>query len=263
MKILNDLPFGTFDLHIHTTASDGDFTPAEVVVKAKLAEISTIAITDHDTLAGIAEAREIADKLRIRVISGVEITTRWQGKNIDILGYNIENGDQLQQALSPFREARLTRAEGIVARFTELGMPLTMDDVKQQSGDGIIARPHIAKAIVAKGYVTTIQEAFNRYLADGKPAALDKKRVSTAAGIKMIHQAGGVAVLAHPVYIKETTLIEEIIQQGLDGIEVWHRNHQKEDVEAFLEIAKKHRLLITGGSDFHVEEHRLGQFMAE
>jgi 3',5'-nucleoside bisphosphate phosphatase len=263
VKILNDLPFGTFDLHIHTTASDGDFTPAEVVVKAKLAEISTIAITDHDTLAGIAEANQVGEQLRIKVIPGVEITTRWQEKNIDILGYNIKKEEQLQQALSPFREARLTRAQRIIAQFTEWGMPLTLEDIKQQSGGGIIARPHIAKALVEKGYVATIQEAFHRYLADGRPAAFDKERVSIADGIKMIHQAGGVAVLAHPVYIKEITLMEEIIEQGLDGIEVWHRNHRREDVEVFLEIAKKHRLLITGGSDFHIEEHRLGQFMAE
>jgi 3',5'-nucleoside bisphosphate phosphatase len=263
VKILNDLPFGTFDLHIHTTASDGDLTPAEVVVRAKLAGISTIAITDHDTLAGIAEAYEMGKKLRITVIPGVEITTRYQGENIDILGYNIQQGDQFHQALSPFRAARLDRAERIVHRFTELGMPLTMEDVKKYSGNGIIARPHIAKAVVEKGYAQTVQEAFQLYLADGKPVALDKKRLSTVAGIEMIHQAGGVAVLAHPVYIKESGRIEELIPLGLDGLEVWHRNHRKEDVDAFLQIAKQHDLLITGGSDFHTAEHPLGQFMAE
>ncbi|SEN82071.1 PHP domain-containing protein [Lihuaxuella thermophila] len=261
MRILNNLPLGTFDLHLHTSASDGRFTPSEVVKRAKQAGLQTIAITDHDTLAGVDEAVETGKKLGVTVLPGIEITTRWKGKNIDLLGYNFKHGEKLHQALASYRAARLERAKEIIQRFCSLNMSISLDDVKKYSGDGLIARPHIARAIVEKGYVPTVQEVFDHYLADGKPAAVDKKELSLREGIAMIHEAGGIAVLAHPIYIKEISEIEEIIRQGLDGIEVWHRNHSGEDVKNYLDIADKYHLVVTGGSDFHVEEHKIGQFM--
>ncbi|MBA4496081.1 PHP domain-containing protein [Paenactinomyces guangxiensis] len=263
MRILNHLPPGTFDLHLHTTASDGLFTPSEIVKRAKQIGLQTIAITDHDSLSGIAEAVETGKKLKITVIPGVEISTRWKGKNIDILGYNIRDCEQLHQALSPYWEARLRRAEKIIQRFCALNMPITLEEVRKWSGNNLIARPHIAQAIVSKGYVNTIQEVFNHYLADGKPASVDKKELALQDGIKLIHEAGGIAVLAHPVYVKDISLVEEMIREGIEGIEVWHRNHSKRDAKAFIRLADKYDLIVTGGSDFHVEEHRMGQFTPE
>lgn len=263
MKILNQLPLGTFDLHIHTTASDGIYTPTEVVEKAKSTGLKTIAITDHDTLDGVKEAMEAAKQLDMTVIPGVEITTRFQGRNIDILGYEIKKIDWLQQKLASFREARLGRALQIIQRFCELGMPITLEEVKKFCGDGLIARPHIAQAIVARGYADTVQEVFDRYLADGKPASVPKKEISLQEGVRMIHDVGGIAVLAHPVYLNDVDLVEEIVQQGLDGIEVWHRNHSAEHIRIFAELADKYQLIVTGGSDFHRDEHQLGRFICE
>lgn len=261
MNILNNLTVGSFDLHIHTTCSDGVFTPTEIVTRAKEVGLTTIAITDHDTLDGVAEAIEAGNNLHIHVIPGVEITTFWEDKNIDILGYNIKDPMVLHQQLSPYRQARVDRAKLIIERFCQLGMPITLDDVLEFSKDGVIARPHIAKAIVQKGYVPSVQEVFDQFLADGKPACVEKKKLTLSEGIQMIHDAEGVAVLAHPVYLGETAVIKRVLQLGLDGIEVWHRNHPPEAVNRFKQLAEQYNLIITGGSDFHTEEHPLGQFI--
>jgi 3',5'-nucleoside bisphosphate phosphatase len=260
MKILNDLPLGTFDLHIHTTASDGRYQPAEIIDLAAKVGLKTISITDHDTLDGVREAISLAPARNLTVIPGVEISTRWQNKSIDILGYNISNIDALHSRLSEFRENREERAKKIIEKFCHLGMPITLEDVKKISGNGIIARPHIAQAIVAKGYAFNTKEVFNYYLGDGKPADVSKKELSLPAGIEMIRKAGGVAVLAHPGYLNSTDLIEEIISLGIDGIEVWHRNHTKNEAKRFLQLADRHGLIVTGGSDFHHDEHALGHF---
>lgn len=262
MQILNQLPLGSFDLHIHTTCSDGSYSPREIVQRAKEVGLSTIAITDHDTLAGVAEAIEAGEACGMDVIPGVEISTRWQQKSVDILGYNLTHYLTLHNNLSVYREARVDRAKQIIDRFCELGFPLTIEDVLPFSQGGVIARPHIAQAIVQKGYVSSVQEVFDHYLADGKPASVAKKELSVAEGVELIHQAGGVAILAHPIYLENRKMIEEILQQGLDGIEVWHRSHSAGDVRLFREIATEHHLLVTGGSDFHHAEHPLGRFMA-
>jgi predicted metal-dependent phosphoesterase TrpH len=221
--------------------------------------LKCIAVTDHDTLAGVAEAMEAGKAEGLEVIPGVEITTRWQGRQIDILGYNIQEIDRLHQKLAPWREGRIRRAERILEKLAELGIPITMDDVLRISRDGIIARPHIARAIVVKGYALSVQEVFDCYLGDGKPADVPKSELDLREGIRMIRETGGIAVLAHPVYLKNLIQVEEILSAGLDGIEVWHRKHSRKDAELFLEMARRRRLFVTGGSDFHGDEHRLGR----
>jgi predicted metal-dependent phosphoesterase TrpH len=258
MNILNQLEPGKFDLHIHTTASDGHYSPSEIVKKAKEIGLETIAITDHDTLSGVNEALQAGTQLGVNVVAGVEITAHWKRRSIDILGYEIEKIEELEKQLSVYRQARITRAEEIIERFCELGMPITLEDVKKYTKNGVIARPHIARAIVEKGYLPTMQIVFDQYLADGMPADVPKKELPLDEALDMIHDAGGVAVLAHPVFLGEPQLIEEILDHGFDGIEVWHRKHGKKEVEKFKEIGMRKQLILTGGSDFHHDEHQLG-----
>jgi predicted metal-dependent phosphoesterase TrpH len=256
-KILNE---GYFDLHVHTKASDGDYSPTEVVKKAKEAGLKTIAITDHDTLNGIDEAQKAGKKFGVQVIPAIELSTKYKGKNIDILGYNITAGKELRKILLRMREGREERAKRIIEKFNVIGFTLTLEDVKAFSEDGVIARPHIAKAVVKKGYVNDYQAVFDDYLADGKPCAIDKMILSPEDGIRLIHQAGGKAVLAHPVYIGDDELVRELLSCGFDGIEVWHRSQNKADNQKYKNLAEEFKLLMTGGSDFHNDDHQLGQF---
>lgn len=251
---------GAFDLHIHTTASDGEYSPTDIVKKAKEAGIETIAITDHDTLAGIKEAEIAGSKLGVHIIPAIELSTKYKGKSVDILGYNIKTEAELTKTLRQMRQEREGRANRIIEKFNEIGFAITLDDIKQYSQGGVIARPHIAKAIVKKGYVSDYQTVFDDYLADGKPCAIEKMILSPQEGIALIQKAGGKAVLAHPVYIGDDELVRELITLGFDGIEVWHRSHLKEHREVYKAMAKEYDLLMTGGSDFHHDEHQLGQF---
>ncbi|WP_054949711.1 PHP domain-containing protein [Numidum massiliense] len=259
MNIIGGLTLGTFDLHLHSTASDGVYAPSEVVQLAKKARVQTIALTDHDTLAGVDEARRAGRALGVDVVPGVEISTTYNGRNVDILGYNMTRDRELHEALGEFRRFRETRAQQIIEKLAALNMPLTSSEVKAFSGDGVVARPHIAQALVKKGYVTSVQQAFDTYLGDGKPAAVAKKEMTTAEGIRLIREAGGQAVLAHPVYIGDEQLLHRLLRLGFDGIEVWHRNHTPQHTRAFLRLAEMYALFVTGGSDFHHDEHQIGK----
>ncbi|MED4172732.1 PHP domain-containing protein [Halalkalibacterium halodurans] len=250
---------GAFDLHIHTTASDGEYSPTAIVKKAKEIGLRTIAITDHDTLDGIEEAVIAGKRHGINVIPAIELTTKYKGTNVDILGYNVKASEKLQAILVQLKKHREGRAMQIIEKFNDIGFTITLDEVKQFSEDGVIARPHIAKAIVKKGYVLDYQTVFDEYLADGKPCAIDKMILTPEEGIKLIHEAGGKAILAHPVYL-EDTLVRELLALDFDGIEVWHRNHDETDQEKYKMLATEFALIKTGGSDFHTDEHSLGQF---
>ena len=252
---------GSFDLHMHTTASDGDDSPSEIVRKAKEAGLKTIAITDHDTLAGIEEAQTEGEKLGIHVIAGVELSTKENNKSIDILGYGLTNSLKLEKTLARMREGREDRAARIVRKFTELGMPLSMDDVRKFAGGSVIARPHIAKAVVEKGYVSDVQSVFDEYLADGKPCALPKVVLTPKEGIELIHEAGGKAVLAHPIHLHDDAFVRQLLETNdFDGLEVWHREQNKKANEHYRALAESFGLFMTGGSDFHNDNHRLGNF---
>lgn len=260
MNLREIIKRGNFDLHMHTTASDGVLSPAEIVKMAVSKGIESIAITDHDTPQGINEAVETGKKYGLNVISGIELSTKYKGKNIDILGYGIEESNQLQETPQEIRDHRENRAHLILKKFAELGINISEKDIKQHSDGDVIARPHIAKAVVDRGYAQNVQEVFDLYLADGKPCAVDKMVLSPEEGISLIHESGGLAVLAHPLLIRDDTIVEELLNLSLDGIEVWHRKHSLEDSNRYKTLAEKYNKIMTGGSDYHFEEHALGEF---
>lgn len=260
IDLLHVIESGYFDLHNHTTASDGIYSPRELVKVAHAAGLKTIAITDHDTLEGIEEARQAGLEYGVNIITGIELSTKYKARSVDILGYHVNENEELTGILSRMREGREQRALRIIEKFTEFGMPITFEDVKQFSKGNVIARPHIAMAVVQKGYVSDYQTVFDEYLADGKPCALDKVILSVEEGIGLIHRAGGIAVLAHPLLLGDDELVRELMQFPFDGIEVWHRKQNNEDNVRYQRLASELNLIMTGGSDFHHDEHSIGQF---
>ncbi|MDQ0218929.1 PHP domain-containing protein [Peribacillus cavernae] len=260
MDLTKIVQSGHFDLHMHTTASDGEYTPENLVKKAHGIGLKTIAITDHDTLAGLAAAIKTGEELGITVIRGIELSTKYKGKSVDILGYNVAETAGLNRILQEMRTEREERAIRIIKKFEKIGMPITLDDVNKYSGGEVISRPHIAKAIVEKGYVQDYQTVFDSYLADGKPCSIDKLIISPQTAIDFIHESGGMAVLAHPVLIGDDELIKELLHFNFDGIEVWHRKQNQADNDRYKALAKQFKLAATGGSDFHNDEHQLGVF---
>jgi predicted metal-dependent phosphoesterase TrpH len=246
------------DLHTHSSASDGSYAPAEVVRLAKEGGLRAIALTDHDTIDGVAEAVAAGDKLGMEVIPGVEISAQFPGGSMHVLGYFIDytNG-LLDKRLAVLKQARLDRNPQIIAKLNALGIPLTMEQVIKVSGGGQVGRPHIARALMEAGYVSAIQEAFDKYLRSGAPAHVNKFRFPPPEAINMIREAGGVPVLSHPftlglgsVYALKNTLVE-LQGLGLAGVEVYYSEHTQEQEALYLKLARELGLLVTGGSDFH------------
>lgn len=242
---------GRVDLHLHTKASDGTFSPSEVIERALDLGLSAISITDHDTVEGIGEAIS-ASKGRILVIPGVEISAELDGREYHILGYFIE-WDQgwLREALMASARNRISRAEEMVRKLRGLGIGVDMDDVVAISGKGTITRLHIAIAMKEKGYVRTTEEAFDKYIGEGKPAYVERIRTSPQEAISMIRRANGIPVLAHPGLLKKDEMIPILIRSGLEGIEAYHSRHSTPTVEHYIALAKRFGLLVTGGSDCH------------
>lgn len=251
------------DLHNHTTASDGMFAPAEVVRKAYSASLSAIAITDHDTVAGVKEALEEGERLGMTVVPGIEISTYAEGTDVHVLGYYTDNDNKLWlERLEGQRNTRGKRNELIVAKLQSLGIALTWADVeaaaatrREEAGKKgrSIGRPHIAEALIKLGVVETTGEAFDRYLASGAAAYVEVPKAHPLEAIEWIKDAGGVAVIAHPGLYGKDELVEELIRAGADGIEVYHPDHGEADAERYNAIARRYGILTTGGSDYHGE----------
>ena len=242
------------DLHTHTKASDGRHTPAELVKMAKEKGLEAVAVTDHDTVAGIQEALEAGRQVGMVVLPGVEISTLHEGVEIHVLGYAVDYEDpDFLRRLQELRNVRDLRNQMIVERLKQLGIDITLEEVyaKQQQKGGNVGRPHIAAVLVEKGIVTSVNEAFEEYLGSGKKAYVVPPRISPFEALKLIHEAGGVCVLAHPGLYKKDELLPQMIAQGLDGIEVYHPDHSSSDEDRYRQMAEKHGLLMTGGSDFH------------
>ena len=245
------------DLHTHTTASDGTQSPAENVRLAAQAGLAAVAITDHDTVSGIAEALEEGKRLGIEVVPGVEISTYASNQDIHVLGYYIDyDSPRLLERLEQLRETRNKRNEMLVERLQTLGVEISMAEVLKElegvkSEGDTIGRPHIASVLLKKGYVASISEAFERYLGKQGAAYVNPPRIHPATAVAWIHEAGGAAVLAHPGLYGDDKLVGELIASGLDGIEVYHADHTSEDEDRYRMLAEKHGLLITAGSDFH------------
>ncbi|ABO50435.1 PHP C-terminal domain protein [Desulforamulus reducens MI-1] len=244
------------DLHIHTTASDGSDTPSEVVHKALEIGLRAIAISDHDTMDGVLEAERAAEKFNLEVISGVEVNTFFEGKEIHILGYLIDPcNEKFVAKLKELQGDRMTRIKKMVDKLNKLNIKIELERVLELSSGGSVGRPHIARALVERGYVLTLQEAFTNYLGVGKPAFVSREKLSPKEAIRLITRAKGVPVLAHPGLSKINTYLLDLVNEGLKGLEVWHKNHTPLMVEYYAEIAKKYNLVPTGGSDYHGSAH--------
>lgn len=243
----------TVDLHVHTSASDGKYSPTEVVQQALASGMSAVAITDHDTLGGIGEALAAASGTSLEVIPGVEISTDAPSCEVHILGYFIDQGNPtLNRWLRDFQNSRLDRARRILARLSRLGLPLNLRRVEEMANGGSVGRPHIAGAMVERGYVSSVHEAFDRYIGRNRPAYVPRRKVTPEEAIDLVRSARGVPVLAHPRLIRE--LVPGLAAQGLKGIEAYYVGYSPEDTSELIELAQKHGLITTGGSDFHGED---------
>lgn len=253
------------DLHMHSTASDGTLSPAQIVASA-MAEAGNkkepvvIALTDHDTVAGIPEFMKEAEKYkeRLTAVPGVEISTDYHGVEIHVLGYNIDiHNAALLERLKVCRESRDGRNEKIIQKLQEQGIQITMDDIRPADPNETIARPHIAKQLLKKHYVSSVKEAFDKYLAEGRCCYVERIMPTPQEAISLIKNSGGIAVLAHLMYYKKldaaqkATLAAELKEAGLDGIETYYNTYTPEEEEFVKSIAKEHALLRTGGTDFH------------
>mgnify|MGYP001546742910 CR=1 FL=1 len=251
------------DLHVHSTASDGSYTPQQIMALAADAGVKAISITDHDTIDGIKAISARMGHGPVELMSGVEISCDppldgLSSSSLHILGYGFSVYDSgLNQLLDQLKVAREQRNPRIVEQLCLLGFDISIEEVEKACGGGQAGRPHIAQVMVDKGYVDSFDKAFDLYLAKGKPAYVDKFRVSCKTAIQVIHDAGGVAVLAHPGLIKEEKsrrleqLIIELISYGLDGLEVYYTDHSEDQVSRLMSLARQNDLAVTGGSDFH------------
>jgi len=245
------------DLHIHTNFSDGVFTPQEAVRHAKEIGLSAIAITDHDCVDGIDAAMEEGAKIGVEIIPGVELSTEIdcpERSEMHILGYfmNWKNA-QFQESLLLFQKSRHKRANQIVDKLSKLGLLLGKEKIDSLSRSHCVGRLHFAKALIEEGYVSSLNEAFQKYLSYGKPAYAPKFHLKPDEAISMILKTGGIPVLAHPYYghYSNRNMLNSLVRSGLAGIEVWHSNHGASTVNLFLKIAKDLNLISTGGSDCH------------
>ncbi|MDR7856204.1 PHP domain-containing protein [Tissierella sp.] len=242
-----------FDLHVHTNHSDGLFSPEKIVDLAVDQNLNGIAITDHDTTTGIEFAINHSKRYKnFEVIPGIEISCVYNDNEVHILGYFIDyNNKDIITITNKLKSSRLTRGIEIVNKINQLGLDISLEEVKEFSGEEYIGRPHIARVMVKKDYVTDIQDAFNKYLDRGKPAYVERYKISIKETISLIKNAGGIAVLAHPGLLKDKNIIDYCISLGIDGLECIHSKHSKSVVENLSIIARANNLIITGGSDFH------------
>lgn len=240
------------DLHIHTNFSDGLLSPEEIVQKAHGAGLTIIAITDHDTVDGIPRAIAEGAKLGVKVIPGIEFTTDLPDTEIHILGYYIDyKAGWLLELLKKIREDRVSRIYKMVEKLQKLGIKIDSNEVLKLAAIGSVGRPHVARVLLEKGVVGSIQEAFNKYLDCNSPAYVKHFKLTPFEAVETIIKAGGVPVYAHPKVSGKDELIPELVSHGLAGIEVFYSKHYPADVEHYKSKAKKYDLLMTGGSDYH------------
>ncbi len=252
------------DLHMHTLYSDGQHSPEELIDKVKEARIDLISITDHDTVDGIEESIEIGQKYGVEVISGLEISSDIRDREVHILAYFIDpNNKELEEYLKFFRAERIKRAQRIAEKLNALGLEINLADIMKIAQNSAVGRPHIAKAMVKNGLVSNYFEAFSKYIGNGCPAYERKVHLSPRSAFKIISDAGGLSFIAHPGNLPDAIMVE-LIEAGLDGIEVLHPSHLPYQVKHYRGIVNEFFLLESGGSDFHGGERNdygnLGKF---
>lgn len=245
---------------MHTTASDGRLSPADLVARVVAVGLTTISVTDHDTVAGLREVRKHADAANVRLISGIEITAVNDGRDVHILGYFIDEHDRpLASLLETQRTKRIDRLREIAGRLKALGYPVDVDPLLADSAlrrGASVGRPKIAQALLMAGHVISIQEAFDRFLATGRPAFVPRLGPAPAAVVDVIHAAGGLASFAHPGVTRQPGLIGPLAEAGLDAIEAYHTDHTPEMQADALDTARRLKLAVSGGSDYHGDDER-------
>jgi len=241
------------DLHAHTTASDGEHPASELFALARAAGITHLAVTDHDTVSGLEEAERQATAHGVELVPGLEISALLNGREVHVLGHFVDRRHPgLAGMAQRMRVERQRRMETMVARVQKLGFPIRMEHVEHLARDANLGRPHLARVFVEQGWCADVREAFDRFLGDGKPAYVDRFRLTTAEAIQLIRAAGGTATLAHPgVNRVERHELQQLKAEGLSGLEVHHGDHQTELREKYLKLAAELDLVPTAGSDFH------------
>lgn len=247
------------DLHCHSTASDGTLSPADVVKLARDSNLSALSLTDHDTVAGIGAAATAAGALGLDFISGIEISAEYPHPGtMHILGYGVDpNSESLKNLTATLIAGRDNRNPKIVAKLNEMGVRVSMKEWQDEARGGVVGRPHLATILVRKGYVSSIKQAFDKYIGQGAPAYFDKERLTPRQAIERIRLSGGLPVLAHPTQLRTTNdseldrVIKDLGDLGLAGIEVIHSDFNNDDLEKMTRFADRYNLLKTGGSDFH------------
>lgn len=247
------------DLHLHTTVSDGALRPEELVRAASIAGIQVMAVTDHDSVDGIRDAERAASDLPIQVIPGIEVSASLDGDDVHVLGYFLDPDDRvLREALSRLQEGRVAQARSVVERLAELGWPLDWDRVMAIAQGGSIGRPHIARALIERGYVGSVDEAFSRFLRRGGPGYVEGQKLLPQEAVSLIKEAGGVPSLAHPIIVGASDyrldldrLLPVMVEAGLEGIEAYYKGYTPEVTAFLFGLASRYRLVPTGGSDFH------------
>lgn len=239
------------DLHTHSTASDGVLSPEKVIEAAHRCGLAAIALTDHDTINGVPAARSAGERLGVRVIGGVELSAFLDDQEIHVLALHLSQLDALEKRLSELRSLRHARAKNIVEKLNSLGIEVTLDEVLVQANGGAVGRPHVARALIARGVVHDFRDAFMRYLGSAGAAFVPKTRLSIEDAIRIAHEAGALAIWAHPGDDGRRERLEPLIAAGLDGVEVKHPSHSPEDVKRLQALSEFFGLVQSGGSDWH------------
>jgi predicted metal-dependent phosphoesterase TrpH len=245
---------GIYDLHVHSSASDGVLTPEELVVKACELKLSGLALSDHDTVDGLSIAVDYIKhhELPLDFIPAIEMNTELDNHEVHILGYYIDyRNEELKQQLLQIKEARRGRAVKMINRLRDMGIEIDMKRVEQIAMDDLIARPHIARALLEKGYVSTEKEAFDKYIGKGRPAYVPRYKFEPQTALKLIADAGGVSVLAHPGLLRDQAMVHLLVEMGVEGLEVYYPEHSPSIISEYLKLCSDKKLLITGGSDYH------------
>jgi predicted metal-dependent phosphoesterase TrpH len=253
------------DLHTHTYYSDGALSPYELVRLAKSRGIAALAVTDHDTVDGLPEAADAGEKFGVEVVNGVEMSVTLGEQELHLLGYFFDpENEGLRRHFEYFSIERKKRVERMVERLRHLGITLDLEKILARAGVGAPGRPHVAAALVEAGYVETYQEAFDRFLRDEGAAYVSKPHFEARVAIEMLHDAGGICVLAHPGHWTSDETVDRLLRSGLDGIEVIHPAHDLMLTQYYRQLAQRQGLIETGGSDYHGlredDEVRLGQY---
>ncbi len=252
------------DLHLHTTCSDGLKSPEDIIKEVKRKNLTAFAITDHDSIKGFLEARDLLGENDPELVPGLELSCSSVNGDLHILAYLFDpDSEALKSALEEFRIRRNQRGYSMVKRLNEMGIEISYEDVLEAAGTAAVGRPHVAEALARRKAVPSYNDAFQKYIGDGRPAYVPKQNFTPREAINMIHKAGGLAVLAHPMVSYAHERIEELVGLGLDGIEALHPDHKQAECDRLKVTARRFRLVWTGGSDYHGRGNRTGSVGSE